>query len=69
MTKEKYNSIKKKTKSNIELFYHYFLEEGGSNLPFPAFNKYINIWFMMRNGGDTKGAELHVKKWMENKYK
>lgn len=69
MTNERYKEIKDKTKGNQELFYHYFLEEGGKNIPFPIFNKCLNMWFMFNNHGDTKGAELRLKKWMEEKYK
>lgn len=69
MTPEKFKEIKNRTNNNMELLFQYYLEEGGKNIPFPAFNKYFQTWLMFKNYGDVRGGEIKVMKWIENKYK
>lgn len=69
MTPEKFKEIKNKTNNNMELFFKYYLEEGGKNISFPAFNKYFQTWLMFNNYGDSRGGEIKVMKWLEQKHK
>lgn len=69
MSPENYKKHKTESKSNYELFYRYYLEEKGKEIPYQVFHKYLQTWFIFQNRGDIRGAEIKLVKWLDDKHK